>query len=166
MRRHPTEGPTVVDTDLPKVGPGSSDDETEETEAEPMTLEYLDHRAIIERGWDIDDPDLFEKAAAADLDESEYGVLEGTQDQTLLQIAEEHGFQWPFQCRSGTCARCAGVLGGGEAEMDMNLFLEEAEVEKRNYRLTCTCYPESERVQLVFNSIHSEYVRRIAKERG
>lgn len=156
----------MVDTDLPKVGPGASDDEDDGEEAEPTTLEYLDHRVVLERGWDVDDPDLFEKAAAADLGESQYGVIEGAQDQTILQIAEDHDLQWPFQCRSGTCARCAGVLEGGEAEMDMNLFLEEEEVEEMDYRLTCTCYPESERVQLVFNSIHSEYVRTLAQERG
>lgn len=161
------EGRSVVDTDLPKVGPGSSDDDDEDDEeAEPTTIEYLDHRVVIDRGWDIEDPDLFEKAAAADIDESQYGTIEGTQDQTILQIAEENDLQWPFQCRSGTCARCAGVLDGGEAEMDMNLFLQEEEVEEMDYRLTCTCYPESETVQLVFNSIHSDYVRTLAQERG
>jgi ferredoxin len=157
---------TVGHADLPKVGAGASDDDDAEEEAEPTTIEYLDHRVVIERGWDIDDPELFEKAAAADLDKSEYGVIEGKQDQTILQIAEEHDFQWPFQCRSGTCARCAGVLRGGEAEMDMNLFLEDEEVEEEGYRLTCTCYPESEEVQIVFNSIRSKYVRTIAQNRG
>jgi len=156
---------TVGHTDLPKVGPGSGDDDEDDEEAPPATIEYLDHRAVLERGWDLDD-DLFEKAAAADLDDDEYGVIEGDQGQTILQIAEEHDFQWPFQCRSGTCARCAGVLADGEAEMDMNLFLEDEEVEEMDYRLTCTCYPESEHVRLVFNSIHSEYVRTLAKERG
>jgi len=160
-------GRSVVDTDLPKVGPGASDDADQDgEEADPTTLEYLDHRTVIERGWDIEDPDLFEKAAMADLDESQYGVIEGDQDQTILQIAEAHDLKWPFQCRSGTCARCAGVLADGEAEMDMNLFLEEEEVEEMDYRLTCTCYPESETVRVVFNSIHSEYVRNLAQERG
>lgn len=163
---HPREVLTVGHADLPKVGAGASDDEEEADEAEPTTLEYLDHRVVIEREWDIDDPDLFEKADAADLDESEYGVIEGDQSQTILQIAEEHDLAWPFQCRSGTCARCAGVLRGGEAEMDMNLFLEDEEVEEMDYRLTCTCYPESDKVQIVFNSIGSDYVRTIAQERG
>jgi len=153
-------------TDLPKVGPGTSDDDEEEEKHPPTTLEYLDHRAVIEHGWDLGDDDLFEKAAEADLDESQYGVIEGDQGDTILQIAEQHDLQWPFQCRSGTCARCAGYLKTGEAEMDMNLFLEEEEVEEMNYRLTCTCYPESDRVQLVFNSIHSDYIRTIAQERG
>lgn len=153
-------------TDLPKVGPGASDDENGDEEAPPTEVEYLDHRAVVEHGWDPGDEDLFEKAAAADLDESQYGVIEGRQDQTLLQIAEDHDLRWPFQCRSGTCARCAGYLADGEAEMDMNLFLEEEEVEEMSYRLTCTCYPESDRVQLVFNSIHSDYIRTIAQKRG
>ncbi len=153
--------------DLPKVGPGASDDdENDEEDQRPATLEYLDHRAVLEHGWDVEDEDLFEKAAAADLDDDRYGVIEGTRGDTLLQIAEEHDMQWPFQCRSGTCARCAGYLNDGEAEMDMNLFLEEEEVEEMNYRLTCTCYPESDHVQLVFNSIQSDYIRDIAQNRG
>ena len=154
-------------TDLPKVGPGASDDDEDVNEEVPPTeVEYLDHRAVIEHGWDLKDDNLFEKAAAADLDESQYGVIEGTQDQTPLQIAEDNDLQWPFQCRSGTCARCAGYLESGMAEMDMNLFLEEEEVEEMHYRLTCTCYPGSDRVQLVFNSIHSDYIRTVAQERG
>jgi ferredoxin len=156
----------VSHTDLPKVGPGATDDEDGDEDVGTTAVEYLNHRVVLERGWDLDDEDLFEKAAAADLDESDYGTVSGDRDETLLQIAEGNDLQWPFQCRSGTCARCAGVLRSGEAEMDMNLFLEDEEVAEMDYRLTCTCYPESDEVQLVFNSIHSEYVRTIAQERG
>jgi ferredoxin len=158
----------VSHTDLPKVGPGADDDGDSDDDEEigTTTVEYLNHRVVLDRDWELDDDDLFEKAAAADRDESDYGGVEGDRDETLLQIAESAGLQWPFQCRSGTCARCAGVLHDGEAEMDMNLFLEDEEVEEMDYRLTCTCYPDSEEVRLVFNSIHSEYVRTIAQERG
>jgi 2Fe-2S type ferredoxin len=162
----PPGGTSVGATDLPKVGPGADDDDEEQEDAGTARLEYLDHRVVQNRDWDIEDDDLFEKAAAADLGETEHGVIEGGKDETLLQIAEENGLQWPFQCRSGTCARCAGVLRRGEAEMDMNLFLEDEEVEEMDYRLTCTCYPESDELKIVFNSIQSEYVRTIAQERG
>jgi ferredoxin len=61
---------------------------------------------------------------------------------------------------------CAGVLKGGEAEMDMNLFLEDHEVEEMDLRLTCTCQPESDRIQVVFNAIQMEYVKDVAQNRG
>ncbi|HET7325587.1 MAG TPA: ferredoxin, partial [Halococcus sp.] len=38
-------------------------------EEEMSRVEYLNYRVLAERGWDIDDEDLFEKAANADLDE-------------------------------------------------------------------------------------------------
>jgi hypothetical protein len=56
-------------TDLPKVGPGTSDDDEEDEKHPPTTLEYLDYRPVIEHGWDLEDDDLFEKAAEADLDD-------------------------------------------------------------------------------------------------
>ncbi|WP_318568565.1 ferredoxin Fer [Salinigranum marinum] len=155
-----------MDIQLPAVGPGVETDDEPEEELPPATVEYLDYRVVQQQGWDIDDDDLFEKAAAADLDERHYGVMEAPMKESLLRSAEDHGLKWPFQCRSGTCAMCAGVLKGGEAEMDMNLFLEDHEVEEMDLRLTCTCQPESDTVQVVFNAIQMEYVRDIAQNRG
>jgi ferredoxin len=155
-----------MDIQLPAVGPGSETNEEPEDDRPPATVEYLDYRAIQQQGWDVDDDDLFEKAAAADLDERQYGTMEAPRRESLLRSAEEHGLKWPFQCRSGTCAMCTGVLKDGEAEMDMNLFLEDHEVEEMDLRLTCTCQPESDTVQVVFNAIHMDFVQHIAQNRG
>lgn len=155
-----------MDIQLPAVGPGSESTEEPEDDRPPATVEYLNYRAIQRNGWDVDDDDLFEKAAAADLDERDYGTMEAPMRESLLRSAEDHGLKWPFQCRSGTCAMCAGVLKSGEAEMDMNLFLEDHEVEEMDLRLTCTCQPESETIQVVFNAIQMDYVQDIAKNRG
>jgi len=155
------------DINLPKVGPGAeSNDDTKKPDKPPATIEYLDYRVVEINDWDIEDDPIFEMAANADLPESQYGVIEADRDSSVLRSAEENGLSWPFQCRSGTCARCASILVDGEAEMDMNLFLEDEEVEEMNYRLTCTCYPKSETVQIVFNAIQSEYVRDLAQNRG
>lgn len=156
------------DLNLPKVGPGtdSDDDDTENSDQPTSTVEYLDYRVVDINDWDIEEDDIFEMAAGADLPESQYGVMDVDRDESLLRTAEENDLSWPFQCRSGTCARCSAVLVDGEAEMDMDLFLEEEEVETMNYRLTCTCYPESDHVQIIFNAIQSEYMRDVARNRG
>lgn len=159
-----------MDFDLPAVGPGADDDAATADDTDnrpPTTVEYLDYRAVQKHEeWSLDDEDLFEKAAAADLDEQDYGTMEVDRSETLLRSAEENGLKWPFQCRSGTCAMCASVLCSGEAEMDMNLFLEEEEVEDLDLRLSCTCLPESDEIRVVFNAIQTPYMRRVAQERG
>ena len=154
----------MVDIQLPAVGPGV-EVEDEIDDRPPATVEYLNYRAIVANDWDVEDDDLFEKAAA-DLDERDYGTIEAKRNETLLRSAEENGLKWPFQCRSGTCALCAGVLKEGEAEMDMNLFLTDEEVEEMDFRLTCTCLPESGHVKVVCNAIRMPYVQDIAKNRG
>ena len=151
--------------ELPAVRPeGEEEDDTEESP--PSRVEYLDYRVIEHNGWSLDDEDLFEKAAAADLDEHEYGVMEADRGETLLRTAEDNGLKWPFQCRSATCAYCASVVTSGEAEMDMNLFLEDHEIEEKNMRLTCVCNPVSDEVQLVCNGIRMPYIQDIAQNRG
>ena len=152
-----------MDVELPAVRP---DGEVEAENLPPSTVEYLNYGTIQANDWELEDDDLFEKAAAADLDESEYGVIEADRNESLLRTAEENGLKWPFQCRSGSCAMCTAVLKGGEAEMDMNLFLEDDEVEERDLRLTCTCMPESDAVQIVYGAIGMEYVRDVAQNRG
>ncbi|HET7323278.1 MAG TPA: ferredoxin Fer [Halococcus sp.] len=149
--------------ELPAVRPEA---EKEAEELPPSKVKYLNYRAIESHGWDVDDEDLFEKAAEADLDELDYGVMEADRTESLLRSAEQHGLKWPFQCRSSTCATCAGIVKEGEAEMDMNLFLEDEEVEEMDLRLTCTCLPKSDEVHIVFNGIQMPYIRDISLNRG
>jgi ferredoxin len=153
-----------MDIELPAVRPN---EETIIDEDLPLSnVEYLNYRAIEQHGWNLDDEDLFEKAAETDLDRLDYGVMEVERGETLLRAAEDHGLKWPFQCRSATCAMCIGVLTHGEAEMDMNLFLEDDEIERKGMRLTCVCAPISDDVQIVFNAIRMPYAKTIAQERG
>ncbi len=100
-----------MDIELPAVRP--NEETVVDEELPPSTVEYLNYRAIEQNGWDIEDEDLFEKAAEADLDKLNYGVMEVERGETLLRAAEDHGLKWPFQCRSATCAMCVGVLKNG-----------------------------------------------------
>ena len=123
------------------------------------TVEYLNYEAVDDQGWDLEDDDLFEKAADAGLDESDYGSFEVPPGQFILESAEAQGFDWPFSCRAGACANCAAIVKEGDVEMDMQQILSDEEIEEKNVRLTCVSAPESEEVKIVFNAKHLDYLQ-------
>ncbi len=123
------------------------------------TVEYLDYAVVEERGWDLADESLFEKAAAADLDAEAYGRFDTYDNEYLLVAAERQGFTWPFSCRSGSCANCACVLSDGEVSMTNQVVLEDEEIEERDIRLTCTSRAETEEIKIVFNAKELDYLQ-------
>ncbi|MFC6718057.1 ferredoxin Fer [Natrialbaceae archaeon GCM10025810] len=149
--------------DLPNVRLGEQaegDAESDDGGGEPVrTVEYLNFEVLDERGWSIDDDDLFEKAADADLDEADHGTIEVQGRRYVLDAAEDEGFAWPFECRAASCANCAGIVYDGDLSMDMDLILTEEEVEERNIVLTCQAVPASDEVKLVYNAMHLEYLQ-------
>ncbi|QKY19174.1 DnaJ domain-containing protein [Halolamina sp. CBA1230] len=116
-------------------------------------MEYLDFEVLGDYGWEIDDDDLFEVAAEADLAPGEYGRLLVDRDETLLEAAERCGFAWPYACRGGACANCAVLLREGEVEMADSHVLPEGMVEE-GIRLSCLCRPRSDELQVVYNVKH------------
>lgn len=115
------------------------------------TVEFLDYTVLEERGWSVDDPDLFEKAESASLDPDAYGTFEVDGNEYVLDAAESAGHEWPFYCRAGGCVDCAAKLLEGDLEMDVNRRLTDAEVAEENLRLTCVATPTTETVKLVTN---------------
>jgi ferredoxin len=154
-------------SDLPhvKVGRDAARDENMDTEEEICTVEYLNYGVLDAHGWRLDDEDLFEKAAEADLDERDYGTMEVGEYRYILDAAEDHGHNWPFECRAASCANCAAVLKGGEIDMDMNLYLTDEEIEDKNYRLTCVGTPGSEHLKVVFNALRTDYLQEVVSKR-
>lgn len=157
----------MTDSQLPnvKVGRDAARDENIDVEEEMCTVEYLNYRAIEANGWDVDDEDLFEKAAAADLDEKDYGTMEVGEYTYVLNAAEESGYHWPFECRAASCANCAGILKEGELDMDMNLYLTDEEVKEMGYRLTCVATPGSDHVKLIYNARTTDYLQEVVGTR-
>ncbi|MFC6765189.1 2Fe-2S iron-sulfur cluster binding domain-containing protein [Natrinema soli] len=141
-----------MDIELPAVGPGVEENTDTAEDSPPAELEYLNYRAVVKNGWSVEDHDLFEKAAAAELSERDHGTVEIDRNETLLRSAEANDLKWGSQCRSGTCNVCTAVLKSGEAKMDMNLALSDEEVEVRDLRLTCVAKPNSDTLQIVFNA--------------
>ncbi len=96
-----------------------------------------------------------EKQSPADMpeDEVEYHEIELSKEgetievasnETLLDKAEDEGFDLPYACRQGQCVSCAGYIPDGPAEDHVIHFEQEtftdAEMEE-GYTLTCVAYP-------------------------
>jgi ferredoxin len=127
-------------------------DESPTPDADPSEcrVEYLDYEVIDDRGWDVDDPDLFSRAAAADLDPSVNGRFLAPMDESLLTSAQACGFAWPYACCGGACANCAILLIEGELEMPSNHILPESMLD-RGIRLSCNAVPATPELRIVHN---------------
>jgi len=123
------------------------------------TVTYLNYEVLDDHGMSMDDDDLFEEAAAADLSAEDYGTLEVNQGEYILEAAEAQGYDWPFSCRAGACANCASIVKEGEIEMDLQQILSTEEVEERNVRLTCIGSPKTDNVKIVYNAKHLDYLQ-------
>ncbi len=123
------------------------------------TVEYLDYEVVDDNNWDVQDPENFERAAEMDLDDETHGEIEVDAGRYILEAAEAAGYDWPFSCRAGACANCAAILVEGDVDMDMQQILSDEEVRQKNVRLTCIGTPETDRVRIVYNAKHLDYLR-------
>jgi len=145
-----------VEYDAPGATEGT-DGETPATGAETADprpeVAYLNYDVLRDRGWSLEDDDLFEKAGAADLDETDHGSLRVDAGDTLLQAAEDGGFAWPYSCRGGACANCAVAVLEGDLSLPANHILPE-EMTDRGFRLSCVGAPVTDDLKVVFNVKH------------
>ncbi len=123
------------------------------------TVEFLDYEFVEEKDWSLEDDDLFEKAAEADLTAETYGTMAVEKGEYILEAAEAEGYDWPFFCRGGGCINCVAVLVDGEVEMEVNRSLSDEEVEEMNLRLTCVATPTTDEVKLVYNAKQLDQLR-------
>ena len=123
------------------------------------TVTYLNYEVLDDEGLEMDDDDLFEKAADAGLSEEDYGTLEVNEGEYILEAAEAQGFDWPFSCRAGACANCASIVKEGEIDMDMQQILSDEEVDEKGVRLTCIGSPAADEVKIVYNAKHLDYLQ-------
>jgi len=143
----------LMEMDLDEGDFEAIETEDGEPEDERVRVEYLDYDALIDFGWELDDDDLFEKAAGTDLHPPDYGEVLVEPDQFLLGSTESCGLVWPFSCRGGACANCAVVVKSGELSMPANHILPEEMVERDIY-LSCVGEPVSDELQVVYNVKH------------
>lgn len=122
-------------------------------------VEYLDYEVLDERGWSLDDDQLFERAAA-DLPLEEHGRIFVEEGESILEAAEKGGREWPFACNSGACSNCAAIVVEGGVAMPGNQILPEGAVE-RGARLTCVGAPPTDEMKLVYNARHLEFLEEL-----
>lgn len=120
-------------------------------EVDPLvTVEYLNYEVLDDHDWSLSDDDLFEKAAAADLDETDHGHVEVDPKDHLLESAEDNGQTWPYACRGGACANCAVAVTEGDVTMTVDNVLPD-EMLDRDIRLSCVGIPTTDEVKVVYN---------------
>ncbi|MEF8775790.1 MAG: ferredoxin Fer [Haloarculaceae archaeon] len=112
----------------------------------------MNYEVLDDRGWSLDDDELFEKAKAENLSDKDYGRLAVQPSETILEAAENRGFDWPYACRGGACSNCAVVLKEGEIAMPGDTVLTSEAIEEGHVRLTCVGVPMSEEVKVVYNA--------------
>jgi curved DNA-binding protein CbpA len=154
----PEEAPDAAERD--RDGADGTDDETggeadgEDDDSDGTSrVEYLDYQVLVDHGWSLDDEDLFEKAAAADLDPADYGRIVVEPSESLLEAAENRGFAWPYACRGGACSNCAVAVVDGEMP-DQRGHILPREMLDRGFRLSCLDGPVSDDLRVVFNVKH------------
>jgi ferredoxin len=139
--------------DGPTGGRWRDERESRDTGSDEARVEYLDYECLDDHGWSLDDADLFEKAADADLEDADYGGFLVRADETLLEAAEKRGFAWPYACRGGACANCAVAVTEGELSTPVDHILPE-EMVARGIRLSCVGRPTTEELRVVYNIKH------------
>jgi len=141
---------------LPDESPtGEPGSETEQAPPEPddPLVEFLNFEVLEDHGWALEDEDLFEKAADANLRSSDFGRFYVDPNDTLLEAAEKNGFAWPFACRGGACTNCAVAVVEGEMPSPASHILPPDLTEK-GIRLSCIAAPVSDDAKIVYNLKH------------
>lgn len=127
--------------------------EPEPSEPSGTRVEYLNYDALEDHGWEVDDPELFDTAADAELDPVDYGRLLVEPRESLLEGAENRGFTWPYACRGGACANCAVAVVEGDLDQPPNHVLSQ-ELLDRGIRLSCVGVPTTDELKVIYNVKH------------
>jgi curved DNA-binding protein CbpA len=169
MQTHPDQGGSVrafqrVKHAYETIAAMESDGPDERDEREPAAggeepapwrsvgsrVEYLNYEVIADRGWALDDDELFDAAADADLGPTDHGEFLADPGETLLEAAESEGFAWPYACRGGACANCAVAVVEGEMTVPIDHVLS-AEMTERGIQLSCIGAPATAEMKIVYN---------------
>jgi ferredoxin len=159
IEAHPDQGGSVKEFRRVRTAYEPDQDDADEPVEERRrkhartTVTYLNYDILTDYGWTAQDDRLFEWAATADLDETDYGEFVVKPGESLLEAAENRGYAWPFACRGGACVNCAILLHKGELSMPVNHVLP-SEMYEQNIRLSCNGMPITDELHVVYNVKH------------
>ncbi len=70
-------------------------------------------------------------------------TIEVTEDQYVLETAEEAGMELPFSCRQGVCSTCTTKMIEGTVDQSEGSYLSEEQI-AAGYVLICIAHPQSD----------------------
>lgn len=71
---------------------------------------------------------------------------------TILTAALKEGLDAPYSCQGGICSSCLAKVIEGNAVMDKNSILSEAEI-KDGFILTCQAHPTTQKITIDYDNV-------------